>query len=50
MPKMVIEVPEEFTGICHKHTTLYDIRQSALDFRRNARCRSNSKLSFAFGE
>jgi len=37
-------------GICHKHTTSYDIRQSALDFCRNRSRRSNSKLSFAFGE
>src|SRR5215468_1607037 len=37
-------------GICHKYTTRYDIHQSELDFRRNRRRRSNSKLSFAFGE
>jgi hypothetical protein len=37
-------------GICHKHTTSYDIHQSALDFRRNRNRRSNSKLPFAFGE
>src|SRR5215472_8032464 len=37
-------------GICHKYTTYYDMHQSALDFRRNRSCRSNSKLPFAFGE
>src|SRR3984893_2915981 len=37
-------------GICHKHTTVCDKRQSAPDFRRNPSRRSNSKLSFAFGE
>jgi hypothetical protein len=37
-------------GICHKHTTACDISQSAPDFRRNPSRRSNSKLSFAFGE
>src|ERR1700688_1495204 len=37
-------------GICHKHTTVYDMRQYAPDFRRNFSRRSNSKLSFAFGE
>ena len=37
-------------GICHKHTTVCDMRQDAPDFRRNSSRRSNSKLSFAFGE
>src|SRR5439155_853229 len=32
------------------HTTVYDMRQDAPDFRRNSSRRSNSKLSFAFGE
>jgi hypothetical protein len=36
--------------ICHKHTTVYDTRQSAPDFRRNSSRRSNSKLSLALGE
>src|SRR5215471_6692398 len=37
-------------GICHKHTTVYDTNQRAPDFCRNSSRRSNSKLSFAFGE
>src|SRR5215472_7600685 len=37
-------------GICHKHTTVYDINQCVPDFRQNSSRRSNSKLSFAFGE